>query len=60
MHMTEKTFDDLSDGKLSGFMGWFTGRVRLEGPITLASKFDGDVVRRYSPDEGISKTDPRG
>ena len=57
MHMTERVFDDLSDGKLSGFFGWLSGKVRITGNLPLCGKFDELVVRRYNPDEGYSKTE---
>ena len=59
MKMSEKTFDALSEGKLSGFKGWLTGSVKVQGSTFLAGKWDDKVVRRYNMQEAYSKTSRR-
>ena len=57
IHMNEKTFDDLSSGRVSGFFAWLTGRAKIVGDLTITHRFDDLVVRKYNPDEGYSKTE---
>ena len=54
--MSEKTFDKLSEGEISGFKGWVTGQVKLQGKSTLAGKWDDKVVRKYNSKEAYAKT----
>ena len=53
--MSEKTVDDLHEGRISGFRALITGRMKLKGSLRQALKFDKNVIRRYNPDEAYSK-----
>ena len=59
LKMTEKTFDALSEGKISGFRGWLTGSVKVSGSINLLCKYDDKVMRKYNSKEGYAKTPRR-
>ena len=57
--MSERTFNDLSEGRISGFKGFLIGAIKIKGPIFTALKFDNNVIRRYNPGESYSKTKPK-
>ena len=47
MKMSQDTFDALCDKKLSGFRGFCTGKIKINGQIKHLTKFDKEFVGKY-------------
>ena len=49
--MSENVFNQIGEGKLSGFMATITGRLTFQGFLGTVKAFDEKVVKRYLADD---------
>ena len=48
--MSEKLFNDISEGRASPIMACLTGKMQFKGKLNVLSKFDNVVVKKYCCD----------
>ena len=56
--MSEETFDKINKGEIGGFAAFLQGKLKTDGNLMTALKFDSNVLRRYNPDESYTKKTP--
>ena len=48
--MSEKLFNDISEGRASPIMATITGKMQFEGKLNVLRRFDSIVVKKYCCD----------